>query len=96
MRVELAEETPLDYLDEELPEMEAAHIDPFTGLNDMAEAEFALADAAFGDPRGRKGEAPTRKIRRPGGRSSGMRRAPVARARSTSIAMGGLIEGGKA
>jgi len=58
MRVELAEQTPLDYLDEELPDMEAAHIDPSTGLNDMAEAEFALADAAFGDPRGRKGEAP--------------------------------------
>ncbi len=57
-RVELAEEVPTELFDEDLPEMEAIHTDPFTGRNDMAEAEFAFAEPALADARGRKGEAP--------------------------------------
>ena len=56
-RVELAEEMPPELFDEELPELEAIHNDPFTGRNDMAEAEYALAAPAFAEERGRKGEA---------------------------------------
>ncbi len=57
MRVELAQEPPMDIDEEELPEMSAQHIDPFTGRNDMADAELAFADAGAADTRGRKGEA---------------------------------------
>ena len=58
MRVEIAEEIPAELSDEDLPEMEASHIDPFTGMNDMEEAELAFAEPAMADARGRKGAAP--------------------------------------
>ena len=69
MRVELTRGVPPELTDEDLPEMEAEHIDPFTGLNDMAEPEMAMADAgpvrggagaglALAPARARKGEAP--------------------------------------
>ena len=60
MRVELADDVPEDLFDDDLPELEAEHIDPFTGLNDLEEAELAFATmgAETGEMRGRKGEAP--------------------------------------
>ena len=57
MRVEIAEEAPPELTVDDLPEMEASHIDPFTGMNDMAEAELAFADPAVAEARGKKGEA---------------------------------------
>ncbi len=44
MRVELAENMPTELLDEDLPEMEAMHINPMTGEDDMMAAEAALTD----------------------------------------------------
>jgi preprotein translocase subunit SecA len=50
MRVEIGSRTPQDRLpsEDELPDMEAHHIDPFTGRDDAAEAELALGRAQFG------------------------------------------------
>jgi preprotein translocase subunit SecA len=50
MRVEIGTRTPQDRLpsEDELPEMEAHHIDPFTGRDDAAEAELALGRPQFG------------------------------------------------
>ncbi len=45
MRVELSDGGPDDMFDEELPEMEGHHIDPFTGEDDMVQAGLA-----FGTP----------------------------------------------
>jgi preprotein translocase subunit SecA len=50
MRVEIGSRTPQDRLpsEDELPDMEAHHIDPFTGRDDAADAELALGRAQFG------------------------------------------------
>ncbi len=47
MRVELAEEPP-QLAEEDLPQMQAHHTDPFSGRDDMAEAALALAGADAG------------------------------------------------
>ena len=44
MRVEIADDMPTDLLDEDLPEMEAMHMNPLTGEDDMMEAGLALGE----------------------------------------------------
>ena len=44
MRVELADTVPAELFDEDLPDMEAMHINPMTGENEMMEAELAFVD----------------------------------------------------
>ncbi len=51
MRLELSESPQEDLLpfEDDLPEMQAHHFDPFTGEDDMAQAALAFGDPAFGD-----------------------------------------------
>ncbi|MEM7429703.1 MAG: SEC-C metal-binding domain-containing protein, partial [Pseudomonadota bacterium] len=51
MRVELADGDPSEMFDEELPEMEGHHIDPFTGEDDMMEAGLAFAAPTLDAPK---------------------------------------------
>ncbi len=46
MRVELADNIPTELFDEDLPDMEAMHINPMTGEDEMMEAELAFADGS--------------------------------------------------
>ena len=87
----------------ELPPMQAHHVDPFTGEDELAMADAALAAGMRSDGRGRRaaraaadetgGRRPQPQgPRRPGARLRAMRRARAARARSTSTATASTIE----
>ena len=89
----------------ELPPMQAHHVDPFTGEDELAMADAALAagDAARRPARraaraaADAAGAPAPSIPRtprPGARLRATRRVPAARARSTSTATASTIEGG--
>ncbi len=43
MRVELADAVPDELTDDDLPDMEAFHINPLTGEDEMADADYAMA-----------------------------------------------------
>ena len=51
MRVQLADGSPDEYLDEELPEMAGHHLDPFTGEDDMVQAGLAFQTTLDAEPR---------------------------------------------
>ena len=89
MRVEVAHERPAE---PQLPPMQAMHVDPLTGEDELALAQINARIAA-GDftPRAlgateADAGARLRTIRRPGAGSAATRPAPAARARNTSIA----------
>ena len=89
MRVEIVNSPPEQVL---LPYMEAHHLDPTTGNDEMAYGDM-LAAATLA-PAGNGASAPstaTRTIRQAGARSAATRSAPAARARSTSTATAGYL-----
>jgi preprotein translocase subunit SecA len=71
MRVEISSRAPIDRLpsEDELPAMQAHHVDPFSGRDDAAEAALALGRPQFGRPDmaglSGLGDGPARKVRPP-------------------------------
>jgi len=60
MRVELADEAPMELIDEDMSGFDVQHLDPLTGSDEMAGPETLSPGGLHGlaMQRGRKGEAP--------------------------------------
>ena len=88
----------------ELPPMQAHHVDPFTGQDELAMADAALAAGTRPESRASERRAPVqtrratslnpRRSRRPGARSRATPPAPAVRVRSTSIVTASTIDAG--
>ena len=88
MRVEIVQQQP-DGSVPELPPMQASHVDPTTGEDELALAA-GRRRRRWRAPASRRSPRPSaiRTIPRPGARSAATKSAPAARARSTSTATG--------